>query len=71
MIIAKINPYSNIASKMAQRQISIHLTNAVDPSSGLAWLVVTVLSVLTVHKNRVTRRPRRPGIESGGIKKLT
>ena len=68
---ARIRAYSNMASRIAVRHMSIHMTRADAPSSGLGELVLTVFSVLTLHKNRVTRRPSRPGTASGGIKKLT
>ena len=68
---ARIMAYSNMASRIADRHMSIHMTRADAPSSGRGEFVLTEFSVLTVHKNRVTSRPSLPGTASGGIKKLT
>ena len=71
IFMAKINAYSNVAIKIQARQRNIHRTMADVPLSALGVFVVTVFKVFTVHRNRVTRRPRRPGTASGGIRKLT
>ena len=51
-------------------QLTIHAVSALKPST-LGDLVDTKLKMLIRTKNRVTNSVIRPGITSGGIKKLT
>ena len=55
---------------MNTRQIMSHRTRAVGPLVARGELLLTLFNVFIMHKNKVSNRPRRPGMASLGTKKL-
>ena len=66
----RIHAYSKRAAALNIMHQSIHLTRATGLCLVLGIYLDTEFRVLNMHRNRVTSRPRRPGICSAGIKKL-
>ena len=62
--------YSINAKKTKNMNAIIHEEIAVIPSV-FGEMSIMVLKMFVATRKRVTRRPTRPGIESGGIRKLT
>ena len=67
---SKIPAYPQSAPNTNMIQLTIQAVSALNPST-LGDLVETKLKILISTKNSVTNNVIRPGITSGGIKKLT
>ena len=67
---ARIMAYSEVAKKINTMHKEIHLTRAVDPSSGWGDFSLTEFRVLNMQRDKMTSKPKRPGTTSGGTKKL-
>ena len=64
------NAYSKMAARTNTLQEMIQSARAVVAPLALGVSLATELRVLIRHRNRVSSRPSRPGMASGGIKKL-